>query len=105
MDTGTSNSPSKNLKQRLFSTGGSTLQHKHNTHTNQPDVDVGRYTIGGSNSIVGAKSGNERIVIDDSRFKWTNVSQMPKPRPFQNKTKLYPSGKGSSVPLDLTLFT
>ena len=105
MDTGTSNSPSKNLKQRLFSTGGSTLQHKHNTHTNQPDVDVGRYTIGGSNSIVGAKSGNERIVIDDSRFKWTTVSQMPKPRPFQNKTKLYPSGKGSSVPLDLTLFT
>lgn len=105
IDAGTFNSPSKNLKQRLFSTGESTLQHKHNMHTNQPDVDVGRYTISGSNSILGAKSGNEKIVIDDSRFKWTNVSQMPKPRPFQNKTKLYPSGKGSSVPLDLTLFT
>ncbi|CAI4035241.1 hypothetical protein SMKI_12G3890 [Saccharomyces mikatae IFO 1815] len=100
-----SNSPNKNLKQRLFSTGEPTLQHGHNTHTNQPDVDVGKYTISGSNSTLGAKSGNEKIIIDDSRFKWTNVSQIPKPRPFQNKTKLYPSGKGSSVPLDLTLST
>ncbi|CAI1624739.1 hypothetical protein SEUBUCD646_0L03810 [Saccharomyces eubayanus] len=103
-DGASSNSDSKNLKQRLFSTGESTLHHKHNTHTNQPDVDVGQYTINGSN-FNGAQSGHEKIVIDDSRFKWTNASQMPRPRPFQAKTKLYPSGKGSSVPLDLTLFT
>ncbi|CAI4046870.1 hypothetical protein SKDZ_12G3640 [Saccharomyces kudriavzevii ZP591] len=103
-DSGPLNSSSKNLKQRLFSKGESTLQHKHNTHTNQPDVDVGQYTINGSSFTHGAKPGNEKILIDDSRFKWTNVTQMPKPRPFQNKTKLYPSGKGSSVPLDLTLF-
>lgn len=103
-DVASSNSANKNLKQRLFSTGESTLHHKHNTHTNQPDVDVGQYTINGSSSN-GAQSGHEKIVTDDSRFKWTNVSQMPRPRPFQAKTKLYPSGKGSSVPLDLTLFT
>ncbi|CAI4048194.1 hypothetical protein SUVZ_12G3630 [Saccharomyces uvarum] len=103
-DVASSNSASKNLKQRLFSTGESTLHHKHNTHTNQPDVDVGQYTINGSSSN-GAQLGHEKIVTDDSRFKWTNVSQIPRPRPFQAKTKLYPSGKGSSVPLDLTLFT
>ena len=63
------------------------------------------YTISGSNDTTGVKLNSGKITIDDSRFKWSNLDQIPKPRPFQGKIKLYPSGKGSSVPLDLSLFT
>ena len=44
-------------------------------------------------------------MIDDSRFNWSiNELQMPAPRKFQNITKLYPSGGGSTIPLDLSLY-
>ncbi|KND98272.2 vrp1 verprolin-related protein [Candidozyma auris] len=49
-------------------------------------------------------SGNQRLVIEDTRFKFINSDALPNPRRFENKEKLYPSGRGSSVPLDLSLF-
>lgn len=45
----------------------------------------------------------EKIVIDDSRFKFSNANSIPKPRRFEGKQKLYPSGRGSSVPLNLSI--
>ncbi|QLQ81582.1 hypothetical protein HG537_0F03430 [Torulaspora globosa] len=86
-----------NIKQRLFSSGESSARNE--------DVEVSQLTINGSNNTTGVKLNSGKIVIDDSRFKWANASQIPRPRPYQNRTKLYPSGKGSSVPLDLSLFT
>lgn len=95
---------STNLKQRLFSSGSSTLRHKTNEHTNAPDIEVGQLTINGSSSTTGTKLNSGKVVIDDSRFKWANAPQIPTPRNFQGKVKLYPSGKGYSVPLNLSLF-
>ena len=87
------------FKQRLFSSGSSRLRRNTNDHTNSPDVDVGNVTINGHRSSSG------RLQINDSRFKWMNASQIPKPPMFQGKTKLYPSGKGSSVPLNLSQYS
>lgn len=95
---------STNLKQRLFSSGSSTLRHKTNEHTNAPDIEVGQLTINGSSSTTGTKLNSGKVIIDDSRFKWANAPQIPTPRNFQGKIKLYPSGKGYSVPLNLSLF-
>ncbi|PGH05392.1 hypothetical protein AJ80_08360 [Polytolypa hystricis UAMH7299] len=39
--------------------------------------------------------------IEDSRFKFQNETQLPKPREFRGTQKLYRAGRGSSVPLDL----
>lgn len=46
----------------------------------------------------------QKLVIEDTRFKFTNASSLPNPRRFEGLQKLYPSGRGSSVPLDLSLF-
>lgn len=72
-------------------------------------IDPSAYTIGSSNKPSSgsmAENGpkNSRIVIDDSWLKFNNENDIPKPRPFINKTKLYPSGRGSSVPLNLASF-
>lgn len=48
---------------------------------------------------------DKKITIDDSRFNWdVNALQIPTPRRFSNKKKLYPSGSGSTVPLNLSLY-
>lgn len=52
----------------------------------------------------GTDSKPQKIVIDDLRFRFVNQDALPHPRRFEGKQKLYPSGRGLSVPLDLTLF-
>jgi WAS/WASL-interacting protein len=37
-------------------------------------------------------------------FKFVNQTNLPKPRAFKGDEKLYPSGRGSSIPLNLALF-
>ncbi|RPB23949.1 hypothetical protein L211DRAFT_849119 [Terfezia boudieri ATCC MYA-4762] len=51
----------------------------------------------------GTKRG-ERIVIDDKRWKWKLESDLPKPQEFKGLRKVYRSGRGSSVPLDLSAY-
>jgi U5 snRNP spliceosome subunit len=51
-----------------------------------------------------------KLEIEDTgkRFKFTNSNALPNPRRFGekgDKVKLYPSGRGSSVPLNLSAFT
>lgn len=115
---GASNDPSvatsstSSVKHRLFASEGSFSSTK---------IDASAYTLTGSsttskmasnvNNDTNSGSSNGRsgskmkIMIDDSRFNWSiNESQMPAPRKFQNITKLYPSGGGSTIPLDLSLY-
>ncbi|KAF8425704.1 hypothetical protein EV426DRAFT_596241 [Tirmania nivea] len=51
----------------------------------------------------GTKRG-ERIIIDDKRWKWKPESDLPKPQEFKGLRKVYRSGRGSSVPLDLSAY-
>lgn len=76
-------------------------------------IDSSAYTIAPNSSHGGASGGHGngsaagagRLVIDDSRFKFRNAGDIPRPRKFEGKQKLYPSGRGSSVPLNLSLFS
>ncbi|CCE85613.1 Piso0_005227 [Millerozyma farinosa CBS 7064] len=55
----------------------------------------------------GSSKGGSKIAIDDKekRFKFVNATSLPNPRRFgEGSVKLYPSGRGSSVPLNLTLY-
>lgn len=69
------------------------------------------YTINTSQNRNGkAGSSSSKIVIEDTgkRFIFINASSIPHPRRFGENgdhTKLYPSGRGSSVPLDLSLYS
>ncbi|EPQ65868.1 hypothetical protein BGT96224_A21245 [Blumeria graminis f. sp. tritici 96224] len=47
---------------------------------------------------------SRRIIINDSRWKFTDDSMLPKPRQFQGGPKKYRAGRGSSVPLDINAF-
>ncbi|KAL9581253.1 MAG: hypothetical protein Q9212_004015 [Teloschistes hypoglaucus] len=49
-------------------------------------------------------SKNGAVKIDDSRWKFQDDSQLPKPREFLGFAKKYRAGRGSSVPLDLSQF-
>ena len=64
------------------------------------------YTITPGHST---KSESAKTVIEDTqkRFKFVNANALPHPRRFGDdaKEKLYPSGRGLSVPLDLSLYT
>lgn len=42
------------------------------------------------------------MTVDDSRFKWKDVRDLPKPRDFKGVSKHYKAGRGSSVPLDMS---
>lgn len=44
------------------------------------------------------------IVIEDRRWKFQDESQLPKPREFMGVPKRYRAGRGSSVPLNLSVF-
>ncbi|KGQ00904.1 hypothetical protein PAAG_12407 [Paracoccidioides lutzii Pb01] len=48
------------------------------------------------------RNSSQRVLIEDSRFKFQNESLFPKPREFRGGQKLYRAGRGSSVPLDLS---
>lgn len=70
-------------------------------------IDVSAYTIDTSaihKASNGQSQNSSRIEIDDSRFSFSNKDSLPKPRKFEGKEKLYPSGRGSSVPLNLAAF-
>ncbi|KAI5283780.1 hypothetical protein KEM54_001856 [Ascosphaera aggregata] len=43
------------------------------------------------------------VPIHDTRFRFQQEHALPKPRQFMGTPKLYRAGRGSSVPLDLTL--
>ncbi|KAI1386736.1 uncharacterized protein F4822DRAFT_325391 [Hypoxylon trugodes] len=45
--------------------------------------------------------GGERYIVQDSRWRFKDESELPKPRPFQGGPRKYRAGRGSSVPLDL----
>lgn len=47
-----------------------------------------------------SKSGSGRV--DDSRFKFQDEGQLPKPRDFKGGPRRYRAGRGSSVPLNLS---
>ncbi|AGO10490.1 AaceriABR038Cp [[Ashbya] aceris (nom. inval.)] len=89
-------------KQRLFSSAGGDSGSSSQVPVRQASIDT--FTI--SNRVsTGDAMSRQPICIDDTRFKFSNAGGIPKPRVFQNKTKLYPSGRGSSVPLDLSLYS
>ncbi|KAK2937728.1 hypothetical protein FoTM2_000946 [Fusarium oxysporum f. sp. vasinfectum] len=48
-------------------------------------------------------SGGARIVINDSRWQFKDEGLFPKPRDFVGGTRKYRAGRGSSVPLDLSV--
>ncbi|SZF00228.1 unnamed protein product [Blumeria hordei] len=66
-----------------------------------PDPSVEIETDNESNN---KNSNSRRIVINDSRWKFTDDSMLPKPRQFQGGPKKYRAGRGSSVPLDINAF-
>ncbi|KAL8701517.1 MAG: hypothetical protein Q9224_000455 [Gallowayella concinna] len=49
-------------------------------------------------------SRNGTMRIEDSRWRFQDESQLPKPREFVGFAKKYRAGRGSSVPLDLSQF-
>ncbi|KAI5865195.1 hypothetical protein GGS23DRAFT_594743 [Durotheca rogersii] len=46
----------------------------------------------------------ERYVVQDSRWRFKDEAEFPKPRSFQGGPRRYRAGRGSSVPLDLGAF-
>ncbi|AET41622.1 uncharacterized protein Ecym_8346 [Eremothecium cymbalariae DBVPG len=98
---------SSSRKHRIFSSAGDEAAASQGLtrHTSVREASVDTYTISGRTANGGISVGQHRINIDDSRFKFVNSNDLPKPRVFQGKQKLYPSGRGSSVPLDLSLYS
>ncbi|ODQ65955.1 hypothetical protein NADFUDRAFT_51229 [Nadsonia fulvescens var. elongata DSM 6958] len=100
------------------------ISHRRNFSENKPvnirRIDTSAYTIthsagsvsmsNGDTNDTNASSGSTemapsaRHVIDDSRFKFKNKTELPKPRHFEGNEKLYPSGRGSSVPVNFALY-
>lgn len=79
----------------------------------KPVLDPSSYTLSnGTNSNRnsspsknhGQVNGGARIWIEDSRWRFQAENQLPKPREFVGFPKTYRAGRGSSVPLDLSLF-
>ncbi|CAX43996.1 actin-binding protein, putative [Candida dubliniensis CD36] len=91
---------------RVSSSNFNDLDLRQNAGTNLRKISASAYTINPRNASNG-DSKPEKLVIDDKRFKFVNANALPNPRRFGDrgeKEKLYPSGRGSSVPLDLSLF-
>lgn len=66
--------------------------------------DAASYTLtNGSRSRAdsGARSNGARYTVQDTRFKFQDDGQLPKPRDFSGGPKRYRAGRGSTVPLDL----
>lgn len=85
---------------------GSNVDHLQEAGNSLKKISALAYTI--TTKHGGSKSENSaRITIKDSRFKFSNSNDLPQPRKFGDGgkgPKLYPSGRGSSVPLNLELF-
>lgn len=61
-----------------------------------------------SDSLVGRTNGGgamrgQRIVVEDPRWRWPDENDFPKPRNFMPRERKYRAGRGSSVPLDLSV--
>ena len=56
-----------------------------------------------SNTASGGRS-NAPLGVQDSRWKFQDDSQLPKPRDFTGGVKRYRAGRVSTVPLDLGAF-
>lgn len=69
-------------------------------------MDSSSYTLSSNGTLPKAASSNSnrRVIINDSRWKFTDESMFPKPREFIGGPKKYRAGRGSSVPLDLSAF-
>lgn len=68
-------------------------------------IDASAYTISGSVGGPGrsTSSTNSRFIkMESPRFKFNEQNELPSPHKFEGRIKLYPSGRGSSVPLDLS---
>ncbi|KKK24600.1 hypothetical protein AOCH_003199 [Aspergillus ochraceoroseus] len=70
-------------------------------------LDPSAYTLSNGGPSPGSSShglgshGSARI--EDNRFKFQSEGLLPKPRPFVGGVKRYRAGRGSSVPLDLSV--
>lgn len=55
------------------------------------------------------RTEEKRITIDDKRFKFQEKNDIPEPRQFPvghfNTVRLYPSGRGATVPLNMSLYS
>ncbi|ROW11517.1 hypothetical protein VMCG_00986 [Cytospora schulzeri] len=51
----------------------------------------------------GGAARGERILIQDPRWKFVEEGVFPKPREFRGGQRKYRAGRGSSVPLDLSV--
>lgn len=71
-------------------------------------IDASAYTISGSiggrgaNTNGGSLGNSDHVRIESPRFKFLDQNELPKPHNFEGRIKLYPSGRGSSVPLNLS---
>ncbi|SGZ53515.1 CIC11C00000001421 [Sungouiella intermedia] len=81
----------------------STMDQQQSVGLSLRKISALAYTIN-THQRNGADSKPQKIVIDDLRYKFANADTLPHPRRFEGKQKLYPSGRGSSVPLDLSIF-
>jgi WAS/WASL-interacting protein len=70
-------------------------------------IDASAYTISGSvagtihGSATNSSSTNGHIRMESPRFKFIDQNELPNPHNVVGRIKLYPSGRGSSVPLNL----
>lgn len=74
-------------------------------------IDVSAYTITGSSngaqlatSNASSTKASGSLKIENPRFKFENQIDIPKPHKYEGRIKLYPSGRGSSMPLNLSDF-
>ncbi|KAI1505270.1 hypothetical protein F5X99DRAFT_276254 [Biscogniauxia marginata] len=91
-----------------------TGRQRTGSHLRNSMLDASSYTLApngakalspqptGSGGITSPRLPGERYIVQDPRWKFTDESMLPKPRPFQGGTKRYRAGRGSSVPLDLS---
>jgi hypothetical protein len=56
-----------------------------------------------SNHSPSPSQGGARLYIDDKRWHFKEESVLPKPREFVGGVRRYRAGRGSSVPLDLSV--
>ena len=77
------------------------LDSKQHAGSSLRKISALAYTINGHSN---SSSSGQKVVIDDKRFKFVNANALPNPRRYEGAKKLYPSGRGSSIPLDLSLY-
>ncbi|KAK0952757.1 verprolin, partial [Friedmanniomyces endolithicus] len=63
-----------------------------------------RGASGSSLTLGGGGGAGNRPAVQDARWKFQPDEALPQPRPFTGGPKRYRAGRGSSVPLDLSLF-